>query len=321
MDDVGRGTPTRRGFVGSASLLVASMALSRSASAANTKVTIAFTGTAAAAGIFNAQAEGFFKKRGLDSQLLLQGNSVGVVAAVQSGAAQIGAAAAGVFAGAVEHGLDYVALGCQSLFGPGTKVLAVIARKGVSIKTAEDFEGKRVAVPGLSGGTQIIFLEWLKEHGADSKKITFVEANYAQHADILRGKTVDALVTSEPYLSRIVKAGLGTDVSHLDDTKENIPDAFFMATRVWADANPNAAKAFQAALAEGVAFARSDKSKSDANTALFLKQSVAIVQEAGDQNFCDADVAKHMDELNKVMLGLGLTQTALDPKVVVWKLP
>ncbi len=72
-----------------------------------------------------------------------------------------------MFFGAIENGLDYVAIGCQSLFGPGTKVLAVIARKDIDIKTAKDFEGKRVAVPGINGGHHIMFLEWLRENGAD----------------------------------------------------------------------------------------------------------------------------------------------------------
>ena len=117
----------------------------------------------------------------------MQPNSVGVVAAVQSGAAQIGVPAAGVFVGAVQHGLPYVALACQSLFGPGMNVLAVIVRKGVAIKTPQDFVGKRVAVPGLRGGTQIMFMEWLRENGVDPAKVTYVEVNYPQQADILRG--------------------------------------------------------------------------------------------------------------------------------------
>lgn len=319
MNNLYSGTLNRRLFLGATSALAASLAMPRIARAANTKAIIAYTGTAAAAGLFNAQAQGFFAQHGLDTELLMQGNSVGVVAAVQSGAAQIGAAAAGVFAGAVEHGLDYVALGCQSLFGPGTKVLAVLARKGSDIKTAKDFEGKKVAVPGISGGTHIMFLQWVKEKGGDEKKIQFVEAKYAQHADILRGTTVDALVTSEPYLSRITAAGLGTVVSNLDDTAVNIPDAFFMTTRAWADAHPDAMKGFQQALAEGVAFAKSDRSKSDENTAKFLKQNIDIVKASGDQNFCDADLTKHVNELNTVMIGLGLTKTPLDPNVIVWK--
>ena len=232
------------------------IAVASQLSAADKPVVIAFTPTAAAGGIFNAQAEGFFAKRGLENlQLLTQANGVGVVAAVQSGSAQIGSVAIGVFSGAVENGLDYVAIGCQSLFGPGTDVLAVIARNGETITKAKDFEGKRVAVPGINGAHHIMFLKWLKANGADASKVTFLEVSHAQQADVLRGKSVDAVVTAEPNVVRITKAGLGTVVSRLNDMKDNLPDAFFITTRKWADANPDRVAAFQQALADGVAFA------------------------------------------------------------------
>jgi len=301
-------------------IVAAAVALPTLASAADVK--IAFTPTAAAGGIFNAQGEGFFVKRGMtSSELLGQSNGVGVVAAVQSGSAQIGSVAAGVFFGAIENGLDYVAIGCQSLFGPGTDVLAAIARKDAPIKTAKDFEGKRVAVPGINGGHHIMFLEWLKENGADAGKITFLEVPHAQQADVLRGKTVDAVVTAEPNLTRVINAGLGDVVTRMNDTKRNLPDAFFMATRAWADANPNDVKAFQDALADGVAFATTNEAKTQENTALFLKQDLKVVQQAGKQHFCTPDLAKHIGELNAIMKDVGLAKTPMDASKVVWKKP
>jgi NitT/TauT family transport system substrate-binding protein len=316
------GNLTRRAFTTTAAMFMASVAMPEIGWAADAKVLIAFTPTAAAAGIFNAQAEGFFAKRGLaNSELLPQANGVAVVAAVQSGSAQIGSVAAGVFFGAIEHGLDYVALGCQSLFGPGTEVLAAIARNGVPITKAADFAGKRVAVPGLNGGHHIMFLEWLRENGVDAKDITFLEVNHAQQADVLRGKTIDAVVTAEPHLTRVVEAGLGTVVSRLNDTKRNMPDAFFMTTRAWADANPDAAKAFQAALQDGVEFAKTNQPKTQENTALYLKQDIAVVRQAGQQNLCTTDLRKHVGELNSIMLDLKLSKKPMDPDVVVWRHP
>jgi NitT/TauT family transport system substrate-binding protein len=303
-----------------AATLLAAAAYSLPAAAQQTL--IAFTPTAAAGGIFNAQAEGFFKKAGMpESGLLTQANGVGVVAAVQSKSAQIGSVALGVFYGAIENGLDYVALGCQSLFGPGTDVLAVIARKGSTIKAAKDFEGKRVAVPGISGGHHIMFLEWLKSHGADAKKVTFLEVAHAQQADVLRGRTVDAVVTAEPNVVRIINADLGDVVSRLNDMKRNMPDAFFMATREWADANPDKAVAFQKGLAEGVAFADANPDKTSENTAHFLKQNVDIVRQAGKQKFCTADLTRHINEANAIMTELGLVKQPLDANRVIWKRP
>ena len=289
-----------------------------SARAASDTVTIAFTPTAAAAGLFNAAAEGFYARHGMKVELLTQANGVGVVAAVQSGSAQMGSVAAGVFYGAVQNGLDPVAIGCQSLFGPGTDVLAVVGRKGEPIGTAKEFEGKRVAVPGLNGGHHLMFMTWLRANGADPGKVNFVEVNHPQQADVLRGRSVNAVVTAEPNIARIVNAGLGTVVSRLNDAGGNFPDAFFMATRAWADAHPAEVLAFQQGLAEGVAFADASPDRSAENTARYLKQDVAIVRQAGRQNFCTADLVKHVGELNRVMLDLGLTKQPIDPAKVVW---
>lgn len=303
-----------------AATTLAILSATPSQSLAQETVKIAFTPTAAAGGIFNAQAEGMFAKEGLkSSELLGQSNGVAVVAAVQSGSARIGSVAAGVFFGAIENGLDYVAIGCQSLFGPGTEVLAVISRNGLSIPTAKDFEGKRVAVPGLNGGHHIMFLEWLKDHGADAKKITFLEVNHAQQADVLRGRSIDAVVTAEPNIVRITEAGLGTVVSRLNDTKRNLPDAFFMATRAWADANPESVLAFQRGLKDGVAFAAADPDKTAKNTALYLKQNEAVVRQSGKQQFCTPDLKKHVGELNQIMLDLGLSKKPMDADRVVWR--
>ncbi len=107
---------------------------------------------------------------------------------------------------------------------------------------------------------------------------------------MLRGKTVDAVVTAEPNVARILKNDLGVVVSYMNDTKRNLPDAFFMTTRAWADAHPDGVKAFQAALKEGVAFADANPAETSENTAKFLKQDVAIVQAAGKQQFCTPDL-------------------------------
>jgi NitT/TauT family transport system substrate-binding protein len=311
----------RRSFASMAALMAAGLALPRAARAQSDKIVIAFTPTAALEGVFNAQAQGFFKNHGLDTELLLQSNSVGVIAAIQSGSAQIGSAASGVVVGAVQHGLDYVALGCQSLFGPGTNVLAVVVRNGVNITKPSDFVGKRVAVPGISGGSQVQFLEWLYEKGVDATQVTFVEVNYPQQADILRGRTVDAVVTSEPWVTRIISAGLGTVFSRLNDTKYNLPDAFFVTTRAWATAHAAQAAGFQAALLEGVDFAKSNPAQTSQNAALYLKQNVSIVQQAGAQNLCRGDLAQHIGDMNSVMMNTKVIQTPLDPKMIVWPSP
>ena len=53
--------------------------------------------------------------------------------------------------------------------------VAVMVKPDSPIKTAKDFEGKRVATAGLNAFLHVLFRKWLSENGADYKKVTFTE--------------------------------------------------------------------------------------------------------------------------------------------------
>jgi NitT/TauT family transport system substrate-binding protein len=105
----------------------------------------------------------------------------------------------------------------------------------------------------------VLFRNWLIDNGVDYKKVTFVEVGFPQMADVLKGGNVDAVVTGEPVMGRIVQAGIGKKVSsYTDNLKTELPIIVYSATRKWVAANPAAAKAFREAIAEGTAIANKD---------------------------------------------------------------
>ena len=74
----------------------------------------------------------------------------------------------------------------------------LVARAGSGIKTAADCVGKKIGVPGLGAFLHVTFRAWLKNQGVDYKKVNFVEAAFPQHGDMLRGGSLDAVVTADP---------------------------------------------------------------------------------------------------------------------------
>ena len=54
----------------------------------------------------------------------------------------------------------------------------------------------------------------LKESGVDYRKVSFVEAAFPQHGDLLRGGTLDAVVSADPFMSRITDSGAGYVASY-----------------------------------------------------------------------------------------------------------
>jgi hypothetical protein len=63
----------------------------------------------------------------------------------------------------------------------------------------------------------------------------------------------------------------------------------------------------------------SNPDKSAEDTANYLKQDPALVRQAGKQNLCTGDMVKHVDELNRVMLNLGLAKAPIDAAKAVWR--
>jgi NitT/TauT family transport system substrate-binding protein len=227
-----------------------------------TTIKLGHTNVSGFTGMFVAEANGYFAKRGLEVEPVLIAINSTMPAALVGGSLQIAAPSPPVFLQAIEGGLDLVIIAGCSTNDTTKSGQGVVARTGLVIKTAKDFEGKRIGVPGIGSYMQVLFRRWLINKGADDKKVTFVEVPFAQGSDILRAGNVDALLTSDPYYSRIIKAQTGYLVSHyLMEMPEGLFSLYYAATRDWASKNPAVIKAFRAALDEGNAYLASEPAK------------------------------------------------------------
>jgi NitT/TauT family transport system substrate-binding protein len=120
--------------------------------------------------------------------------------------------------------------------------------------------GKKIGVPGLGAFLHVTFRAYLKDQGVDYRKVNFVEAAFPQHADLLRGGSVDAVVSADPFMSRITDSGAGYVASYystfLPEGNQTIVHA---AKREWVQKNPAAARAFREAVQEAGAFMQQPK--------------------------------------------------------------
>ncbi len=265
------------GALAFATLMIAAIAGAR----AEDKMKVGYTGVADYAAAFAAAEEGFFKKRGLDVELQLIPINSTIPAALQSGSLQIGGPTPSVFLQAIDGGLDLVAVAGGSFTSKETRTFGVVARAGSGIENAGHFAGKKVGVPGIGAFLHVLFRKWLAEKGVDPKKVTFVEVAFPQMNDILKGGTVDAVVTGEPVMSRMINAGTGTLVSNITpDLNQPLGAVMYAATRAYATSNPDAVRRFQAAIEEGAAFVPANPDKARAHIAKYTRlppELVAVV--------------------------------------------
>ncbi|QCK85737.1 metal ABC transporter substrate-binding protein [Phreatobacter aquaticus] len=245
---------TRRHFAGglaAGSAIVASPAFAQ----APTKVTLGYTAVADFTSAFVAQEEGYFRKRGLDVGFQLIALNSNIPAAMQADSVQIGGPTASVMLQANDGGLDLVAIAGASVTARDVANYGFVERTGAGITDAKSAEGKRIGVPGLGAFLHVLFRKWMAEKGADWKKVTFVETPFPQMPDILRGGSVDGLITGSPIMERIVQGNIGRVVSYFHtELPAGLPAVIYSTTRAWATKNPALLKAFREGVAEGVAF-------------------------------------------------------------------
>ncbi len=219
------------------------------------RIVFGYTAVTDFASAFIAAEEGMFKKRNLDVELKFIPLNSTIPAAVQADSLQIGGPTPSVFLQSVDGGLDHVVLAGGGVTSKSVTGFGLVARAGSGIKTAQDCVGKKIGVPGLGAFLHVTFRGWLKSMGVDYRKVNFIEAAFPQHGDLLRGGTLDAVVSADPFMSRITETGMGYVASYYSTfLPEGQPTIIYTARRDWAQKNAAAARAFQQAIQEAAAF-------------------------------------------------------------------
>lgn len=202
-----------------------------------------------------AREQGFFKKRGLDVDLQIVPPG-GAVPALQSGSMQIATQGTPGLLLTSDSGLDFVIVAGGAIASKTDVNFGLLVKTGVMVDKPQDFVGKKIGTPGLEGFFHVLTREWLTINKVDYKKVTFVEMGFPQLSDVMKAGTVDAVLTTEPFKSRTIEAGVGTKFFPLAaDLPDGLPPFVYTAKREWAAANPDAVRAFREALAEGIRFA------------------------------------------------------------------
>src|SRR4051794_5628953 len=215
--------------------LAISLALTATA-LAQTRIQVGCTATSDCASAMVAIDEGIFRKHGLEVEMTPIGINSNIPAAILSNSIQIGGPTSTVFLQAVDGGLDLVAIAGATIMSPTTNGnITAFVRNGITIKEPKDFVGKKVGAPGLNAFLHVLFVKWLVEKGVDPKSVNFVEVPFPTMSDIIKSGGVDAVLTAEPFVTRMLNGGLGSvGERHALDLDPTDPITFYAAPRAWA---------------------------------------------------------------------------------------
>ena len=219
------------------------------------KITLLYVSAGSFVGSFIAKDQGYFEQHGLDVDLSLAQNGSTIPAALVADSAQIGVPTPTVMLQANEQGLDLVVIGGASIY-PGTpNTTGVIARADSGIKVPRDLAGKKVGVPGFGGGLDILSKKWVQSNGVDYHKVDWVELQFPQMGDALKGGLVDAVASINPFYTRVIDSKVGYRIGDYSDAvPPGTVAGVYVSTRAWATKNASALKGFRAALDDADAY-------------------------------------------------------------------
>ena len=259
----------RRTSLHALTALAAAAALPPARAQTPPKIVFGYTAVTDFTTVFVAAEQGFFKKRGLDVEPKFIPLNSTIPAAIQSDSLQMGGPTPSVYLQSVEGGLDQVVVAGGGVTSKSITGFGLVARAGSGIKTAADCVGKKIGVPGLGAFLHVTFRAWLKGQGVDYKKVNFVEASFPQHGDLLRGGSIDAVVSADPFMSRITDSGAGYVASYYSTfLPEGQPTIIYTAKRDWANKNAAAVRSFQHAIAEAATFMQNPKNNEAVRAAI-----------------------------------------------------
>lgn len=175
------------------------------------------------AGMYIAEAKGYFKDAGLKVERNRMGSGSEITTAVAAGNLDVAgmAVTAGMF-NSVTQGLGVQIVGDKQSVSTEASATRLLAKKSLVGKDVEtslrNLKGKKVAVTDSKNATLVMFDTLMKKYGMSAKDAKIETMPYAEMSAALIKGSIDAGVIIEPFLTASLKSGKVKEVSDLAAT-------------------------------------------------------------------------------------------------------
>jgi NitT/TauT family transport system substrate-binding protein len=303
-------------------LAAAPLAFARPARAAGPPVTvkIGVQPVESAGQAFYGKDLGWFDQAGIDLQITPMSNGPGLVAAVLSGALDIGQSAVGSVAQAHVKGLGVhlIAAAGMSLSTAPTDVTMVA--KDSPLKTAADLNGKTIAVNGIGNVLMYATQAWIDKNGGNSKTVKWIELPFPSMADAVAAHRVDAATFAEPYVSD-AKAVCRAIANPMDAIGVHIPATTWFANDNWLQQQPAVAAKVVDVLRRAGGWANGHPKESGAILLRYTKIKPETLDVMTRSSFGSDIVPSEIQALIDVGVKYGDVDRALNANDIIWKAP
>jgi NitT/TauT family transport system substrate-binding protein len=201
--------------------------------------------------------KGIFAKHGIKLQTSTADNPAAVAAQVLSGHLDAGFVTTTFLATAASKGAPLQAISAvDGLIDTKDAVSGIVVKKDSAIRSPKDLTGKKVAVVALGSELDLLMRVVVDRDGGDSKKVQAVQIPFPQMQAALKAGRVDAVVTTEPFFTTSKNAGGRVIAEPEVAVLPNGSVTAYVASKKYIASNADTVKAFAAAMAESLDYAR-----------------------------------------------------------------
>jgi NitT/TauT family transport system substrate-binding protein len=207
-----------KGGLAQAVCVAACLAFCAPARAQNAQVSIGITNSATDVGFFIADKKGYFRDAGIAVTMTPFASAARMIAPLGTGQLDVGAGtvAAGLY-NAAERGIRLRVVADKGSIADGYEYSTLLVRKDLvesgRYKTLADLRGLTIATAAQGSGSESSLNEALKKGGLKFADANVVYMGFPEQFAAFRNKGIDAGVTNEPTVTRIIREGLGVRAS------------------------------------------------------------------------------------------------------------
>lgn len=224
--------------------------------------------------------EGFFAEEGLDVQYDTAAGGAAIIPGLTSGNYEFGLANPVSPMLAAAQGLDIVIVADADFAEDNPPTTedgwieapdSVLVRGDSGIESAEDLNGKTIAVNTFGGIAELTIRSAGDSLGADSSTFNLVEVGFPDMLSALDSEAVDAIVVSEPFIT--IARNSGRDYralfSYMSEAGPNLPGDVYFSTGEYVEENPEIVAAFVRAVNRANAYAQNNPDEARAALSVY----------------------------------------------------
>jgi NitT/TauT family transport system substrate-binding protein len=205
-------------------------------------------------------------------------NGADILAAVMSGAIDVGLSNTMSLVLAFKKGAPLQLVAPSGLFSKSSAAIAIVVLKTATIASAKDLEGKVIGASPIKGFPQLATDAWIDKNGGDPAKVRYVEMPFSEMQPALVSGRIAAALMGEPFTSEAKGACRVLAIPYFALAPQLMTSAYCTST-AFATAHPDLIARFASAMRAAAIWANKNQVKTGTMLAGLTKLEPSVIAE------------------------------------------